>query len=328
MFNVSDFTINSTQSLPLGTTLMPPNHQQYNEPWFFWFRIILITALMLCVIVGNLMVLYCLSTVKELQTVTGVFLTSLAVTDLGVGFTAFPLALAANIDEALTNRRWFCVVQGISSILFIIASLLTLGVLSLFKYINICYSLQKRFSKRHAKYATRGVWLIAVVLAIAPAFGWSKYARRTGAYHCSPYDTSASGYVYSILMVIIGFIMPCITMLYCYCKLYMMMHSHVRRMRVNDIANTNTTEQNLSSVESHLINTLIIMVMALFICWIPALIFYILNFAGILVSNIFSSMFLICILGTSAVNPIVYVMREKAFQKGFRRIIRRIFLQV
>ena len=327
MYNVSNFTVTSTPPSLFGTTLMPPDHQQYNEPWFLWFRVILITILILCVVAGNLLVLYCLSTIKELQTVTGVFLTSLAFTDLGVGLTALPLALAANIDEALINRRWFCVVQGIFSILFIIASLLTLGVLSLVKYINICCSFQKRINKRHAKYATRAVWFTAVVFAIAPAFGWSKYARRTGAHHCSPYDTSVPGYIYAILMVVIGFLMPCATMLYCYCKLYMMMHSHVRRMRVNDAANTNSREQSLSSVESHLINTLIIMVVVLFICWMPALIFYILSFTGSLVSNIFSSMFLICILGTSAVNPIVYVMREQAFQKGFRRIIRRIFLQ-
>ena len=283
---------------------------------------------MVCTAVGNLMVLYCLFTIKELHTVTGVFLTNLAMTDLGVGLISLPLALASGIESLLIYRNWFCTLQGMAMVLFVIASLLTLGVLSLAKYLNVGYSVQKRVDKRDAKYLIVGIWVVAAVFAIAPAFGLSKFDyNEQGGHQCAPYEASVPGYIYIGLLLTIGIVVPCTTMLYCYYKLYNMAHSHVRRMRVGDVEGGNHSCQCLSSVESHMINTLIIMVIVLFICWIPALIFYILNFTNILVSKKFDTIVMICVFANSAVNPILYAMRQKDFQRGFRQILRRVCKQ-
>ena len=94
-------------------------------------------ALMACVIIGDILVFYCLFTIRELQTVSGTFLTDLAMTDLGVGLISLPLALGSIARKELLNDRWFCVMQRMSMALFIDASLLTLGLLSVLKYINV-----------------------------------------------------------------------------------------------------------------------------------------------------------------------------------------------
>ena len=52
---------------------------------------------MICVVIGNTMVLYCQFTITDLQTLTVTFLTNLAMTDLGVGLTCLPLALRSAV---------------------------------------------------------------------------------------------------------------------------------------------------------------------------------------------------------------------------------------
>ena len=325
MYNESNHTVTSTQPSQLVVSTTPASSYQDNhEPWFFWLQIILISALMICVVVGNLMVIYCLFTIKELQTVTGVFLTNLAVTDLGVGLISLPLALASSIESLLIYRSWFCTLQGMAIVLFTIASLLTLGLLSLAKYINVVHSAQRRIDKRHAKYSIVGIWVVAAVFAIAPAFGLSTYTYNgQGGHQCAPYEASVPGYIYIGLLLTIGIVVPCTTMLYCYYKLYNMAHLHIRRMRINDTEGGNHFRQRLSSVESHLINTLIIMVIALFICWMPSLIFYILSFTTSLSSKKFDTFVLLCNFANSVVNPILYAMRQNDFQRGFRQLMRR-----
>ena len=322
MYNISNVTVNSTQHLLLNIT---PSHtqSQIDEPWSFWLRIISITVLMMAVVIGNTMVLYCLFTIRELQTVTGIFLTNLAMTDLGVGLISLPLAIASGIRKELVRQRWFCILQGMMTILFVIASLLTLGVLSLAKYKNVGYSVQKRFKKRHAKGAIGGIWVIATILTMMPALGFSKYDHRVMARECTPHDNNVLGYAYAIVVVVVVILIPVITMLYCYGKLYLRTRLHLRRMRVNDVANAGSGQLNLSSVESKMINTLIIMVIAFFMCWMPLLILYLLSILKILISNTIDSIFVFCVLGNSAVNPILYAMRQRDFQRGFRQIFRR-----
>ena len=325
MHNSSHLTVNSTHPSQFVASTAPSNYQLSDEPWFFCLRLILIVALMICAVVGNLMVLYCLLTIKELKTVTGIFLTNLAMTDLGVGLISLPLVLASSIKQVLVNQRWFCTLQGMAMVLFVVASLFTLGMLSLVKYLNVGYSVQKRVEKRHAKYLIVGTWVVAAMFAIAPAFGLSKYTyNKQGGHQCAPYEASVPGYIYIGLLLTIGIVLPCSTMLYCYYKLYNMTHSHIRRMRVNDSEIGNHSRQCLSSVESHMISTLIIMVVILFICWMPSLIFYILNFTNILQSKKFDTIVMLCTLANSAVNPILYAMRQKDFQRGFRQIMRRV----
>ena len=321
MFNVSNLTSYSTQIINSTTA---PVH---DRSLLFWLRITVICTLMIIVLVGNLMVLYCLLTIKEMQTVTGLFLTNLAVTDLGVGLINLPLSLASNIDHYLLHRSWFCDLQGFCLLLFVNASLLTLGVLSVQKYANVGYNTQGRFTKRLAKYLIGGVWIIAALFAMAPAFGWSKYTYSTGGHQCGPYADSVSGSIYTILLMVVCIIIPCAVMLYCYSKLYIMIHKHVHRVTCNEATNENTQTRTLSSVESHMIQTLIIMMIAFFICWLPILILYILKALSVRVSREFEIFVLLCASGNSAVNPILYAMRQKDFQRGFRRIIRGICLK-
>ena len=326
MYSISNLTVNVTPSSLLTTTIHTTEalHQKHHDPvWFFWLQIILLSILMVLVVIGNLMVLYCLLNIKEMQTVTGLFLTNLAVTDLGVGFISLPLSLAASVEHFLLHYKWFCALQGIVLVLFVLASLLTLGVISLQKYINVSYTTFNRFRKIHAKYAITLIWLMAAIFAFAPLLGWSTFSFSRGGHQCAPYEDSMSGYSYMLALFLIGLIIPTGTMVFCYYKLYLMTRWHNRRMKASEAGTTvRTTRRSMSSVETHMIHTLMIMMIAFFICWLPTIIMFLLKTASFRIPHIFEMTVLLCASGNSAVNPILYAMRQQDFQRGFRKILK------
>ena len=144
--------------------------------------------------------------------------------------------------------------------------------------------------------------------------GIFRHRHRAGSHQCAPYDDSPSGTTYIVVLAIIVYFMSSVMMLYCYCKVYIMTHSHVQRRRVGDAANPIRRQQSLSSFESHILHTLILMVVALFICWVPSVMSY---FPIIVSPPTIDTIFSLCVFGNSAVNPLFYALRQKNFQRGF-----------
>ena len=60
---------------------------------------------------------------------------------------------------------------------------------------------------------------------------------------------------------------------------------------------------------------------ALFVCWVSNVILYFLSFAEITVSPTTDTICALCLFG---VNLLLYVIRQKDFQRGFRQVIKRI----
>ena len=277
---------------------------------------------MVVVIIGNFMTLYCLTTIKEMRTITGIFLTNLAITDLGVGFIALPLSLAASVEHFLLHKRWFCILNGVGLVLFVVASLLTLAAISIQKYATVGYRMQSAFTRRKAYYTVLLIWIVASVFAVGPAAGWSRYSFSTGGHQCAPYLDNASGNSYFLALIAMAIVFPTITMTFCYFKLYQMTRSHLRRMRASAIVQGTSGRDMglLSAVESRLVHTLIIMMLAFFFCWFPVILLIILKVSHVETPHIFETLVLLSAYGNSAVNPILYAMRQRDFQRGFRKI--------
>lgn len=318
----------STADIPTRVTSHHNHGAGHHDPvWFFWLQIVLLSIMMLLVITGNFMVIYCLLTIEEMKTVTGLFLMNLAVTDLGVGFLSLPFSLAASVEHFLLHKQWFCNLNGLFLVIFAVASVLTLTAISIQKYASVCHSSRAEFSKMNALYAILSIWTVATIFATGPIFGWSQYTFSKGGHQCAPYSESTAGRIYSILLPLTGLLIPLITMLFCYSKLYWKTKVHIRMLRdtkVVSIGHTRTRRHDLSVLESKLIRTLIIMMIAFIACWTPCIIFVVLKYFQVHTPLALETTALVCSYGNSAVNPVLYAVRHRDFQRGFRKIIKKL----
>ena len=273
-------------------------------------------ALVLLILCGNSLILACLRKIEEMKSVTGIFLANLAVSDLGVGLICLPIAIAASIDESLLTKEYLCDMDGFSLVLFFIGSILTLCAISLHKYIAVVHAMKIRVTRKRAYISVAVIWMISLGLAAGPLFGWSKYVYKLGRHQCStPAPDNKTTLSHMIMLLSFGYIIPLFTMIFCYSRLYCTTRKHLRRLKETAIADSVTT------TESDLINTLVIVLLGFILCWLPFVAYISYGITKKPIPYYLPTISFLFGYGNSALNPVIYALRHKSFRKGFKEII-------
>ena len=294
------------------------NHDLRGHPkWLSIMRVVLMSVITLMSLFGNILVLACIRRIDELKTMTGLFIANLAVSDLGVGLICLPFAIAASIDEELLKNKLICSMDGFSLVLFFIGSIETLCMISVHKYITVVYPMRTVITKKRAYIMIASVWVLSLALASGPLFGWSKYVYKDGRHQCTPSPPkNALERSYFFLLLGFGYVIPVTTMLFCYSRLYFTSRKHLRRLRANAITNENVTNS-----ESKLINTLVLILMAFILCWLPFVVYITFGISRRPIPFYLPTIAFLFGYGNSALNPIIYVLRHQSFRKGFWEVI-------
>ena len=294
------------------------NHESRDHPnWLSITRVVLMSVITLMSLFGNSLVLACIRRIDELKTMTGLFIANLAVSDLGVGLVCLPFAIAASIDEELLENRSICSIDGFSLVLFFIGSIETLCLISVHKYITVVYAMRKVVTKKRAYIMIASVWVLSLVLASGPLFGWSKYVYKDGRHQCAPSPPkNALERSYFSLLLGFGYVIPVATMLFCYSRLYFTSRQHLRRLRANAITNENVTNS-----EGKLINTLVLILLAFILCWLPFVVYITFGISRQPIPFYLPTIAFLFGYGNSALNPIIYVLRHQSFRKSFWEVI-------
>ncbi|ELU14162.1 hypothetical protein CAPTEDRAFT_65280, partial [Capitella teleta] len=141
-----------------------------------------ITAMILCLIClmtisGNILVLVAVFVNSHLRGTTHYFIANLAVADLLLGTTVLPFS--ASLEVAAGHwyfGQLFCDVWAAVDVLCCTASIMSLCVISIDRYIGVTRPLQHStiMSERRAGYIILIVWILAMTISIAPLLGWKE----------------------------------------------------------------------------------------------------------------------------------------------------------
>lgn len=293
------------------------DESSHHPKWLWIMRVVLMSVITLMSIFGNTLVLACTRKIDELKTVTGLFIANLAASDLGVGLVCLPFAIAASIDEELLENKLICNMDGFSLVLFFIGSIETLCMISVHKYITVVYAMRTIITKKRAYIMIASVWILSLVLASGPLFGFSKYVYKDGRHQCAPLSPkNALDRSYFFLLLAFGYIIPVATMLFCYSRLYFTSRQHLRRLKANAITNENATTS-----ERKLINTLVMILLAFIFCWLPFVVYITFGISKRPIPFYLPTIAFLFGYGNSALNPIIYVLRHQSFRKGFWEVL-------
>lgn len=331
MSHVFSECFNTTQTVFANTTFQPNCSMVYEDgaPKEYPQLVAIIqnavySILLVLTLSGNSLVLYCIFEIKRLHTITGLFLMNLAITDLGVGIISIPVTLISANRPNLVKIQWFCDVNGISMVIFLLSSLLTLASLSVQKYMTVGYRMQSRFTKKIAKRVLVAIWVISSGFAFGPVVGWSYYATSKDGHQCGPFAWTVAGRIYSACILTTGMIIPLTAMGYCYFRLYRKMRNHIGRMRTSTVLSGNELADRRATLqESRMVHTLIIIGAVFVTCWSPSAILVALEFAKVEEPLEFEVFALMLAYGNSAMNPLIYALRHEDFRRGFANTFRR-----
>ncbi|XP_064630432.1 alpha-1A adrenergic receptor-like [Lineus longissimus] len=202
-FNQSEASLNSTQdgySLP-GAIVTGA----------------LLSSIICMTISGNVLVLLAVFVNSHLRSTTNIFIVNLAVADLLLGTIVLPFSASKEIVNYWAFGQTFCDIWAAVDVLCCTASIMSLCVISLDRYIGVTRPLQHSsiMTEKRAILIVLAVWILSTAISVAPLVGWKEPPDQSPGV-CTV--TEQLGYV--LFSVSWSFYIPLVIILLVYFRIY------------------------------------------------------------------------------------------------------------
>ena len=292
------------------------------EKWIGILEGTLLGFILFAAVVGNMLVCAVVYRRSQLRrTVTHIFITNLAATDISVALLCMPFSIITAITRTWIYSSALCILNGFLNVFFLLASILTLTAISVHKYLRIVKPMQHSVTRRKALFGVAWVWLLALVTALTPLMGWNDYEYIEGRTQCSvKVPQSPSELTNCLFIVICGFVLPLGVMSFSYHKIFHTVRKHTKRVRLSQMLDN---RENTSFLSEKRITVTLFIILAVFLgCWSP---FSVLTIYATLTGHELDKHFSVAAywLGflNSALNPLIYALRTREFRDGYREIL-------
>ncbi|KAJ7305159.1 hypothetical protein JRQ81_011056 [Phrynocephalus forsythii] len=308
-------------------------------------------GLILFGVLGNILVILSVACHKHLQSVTHYYIINLAVADLLLTSIVLPFSAIFDILGYWVFGRIFCNIWAAVDVLCCTASIMSLCVISIDRYIGVSYPLRYPaiVTEKRGVLALLCVWALSLVISIGPLFGWKQKAPEDE--RICQINTDPSYVLFSALG---SFYLPLVIILVMYCRVYVVAkkeskglscgrkteksHSeevtlriHCKNASENPGSTPSTKHKSHFSVrllkfsrEKKAAKSLGIVVGCFILCWLP---FFLIMPIGSFFpeskpsETIFKIAFWLGYLN-SCINPIIYPCSSQEFKKAFQRCLK------
>ncbi|KAJ6658700.1 hypothetical protein lerEdw1_019860 [Lerista edwardsae] len=256
---------------------------------------VILGGLILFGVLGNILVILSVVCHKHLHSATHYYIINLAVADLLLTSTVLPFSAIFEILGYWVFGRIFCNIWAAVDVLCCTASIMSLCVISIDRYIGVSYPLRYPaiVTEKRGLLALLCVWALSLVISIGPLFGWRQPAPEDEKI-CQ--INTEPGYV--LFSALGSFYLPLTIILVMYCRVYIVAkreskgrscglkteksHSeevtlriHCRNMENSGNASSTKHKSNFSvrllkfSREKKAAKSLGIVVGCFILCWLP-----------------------------------------------------------
>ncbi|KAJ3604559.1 hypothetical protein NHX12_029299 [Muraenolepis orangiensis] len=127
-------------------------------------------------VVGNILVILSVACHRQLRTVTNYFIVNLAAADLLLSAAVLPFSAVFEILGRWVFGRVLCTVWAAVDVLCCTASIMSLCVISVDRYVGVSYPLRYPaiVTERRALWAVVALWALSAVISVGPLFGWKE----------------------------------------------------------------------------------------------------------------------------------------------------------
>ncbi|XP_031760459.1 opsin-5-like [Xenopus tropicalis] len=168
----------------------------------------------LCSVLGNSTLLYISYKRRHLLKPAEYFIVNLALSDLAMTVTLYPLAITSSFSHRWLYGRHVCLFYAFCGVLFGICSLSTVTLLSTICCMKVCFPVYgNRFGHKQGCFLVACAWLYAAIFAFSPLLHWGEYgAEPYGTACCIDWYSSNKSRVamsYTTTLFVLCFVIPC-----------------------------------------------------------------------------------------------------------------------
>lgn len=271
-------------------------------------------------IAGNVLVVLVLRKQSTCKRITGrQFLTNLAIADIGGSTNMIFMVVTIMFRGKWIFGDGLCQLNGLLAILFASASMWTLSVISLNRYVRIVK--QKHyaaiFTKKTTLLAVAITWLIPLVMAVAPLVGWSAHRYQFG--KCSCHFKFSESISYTLTFVFSIVLAPFTAILFSYMNIYKATKQH---RKSNSSLRRN--QPHIHIEEIRITGTLFVVILVFMLCFIPGSIVNIIEMARpeAQIPSWLDILSFMLVVANHANNPLIYGFLNRSLRKAFWRFLR------
>lgn len=188
---------------------------------------VFLSVFILVAIVGNILVILSVACNRHLQTVTNFFIVNLAMADLLLSVIVLPFSASLEVLGCWAFGRVFCNIWAAVDVLCCTASILSLCVISVDRYVGVKHCL------RYPSIMTEGkavgilalVWVLSTVISVGPLLGWKEPPPADDRV-CS--ITEEPGY--ALFSSLFSFYLPLLVVLVMYFRVYVVARRTTRSL--------------------------------------------------------------------------------------------------
>eukprot|EP00794_Sanderia_malayensis_P003516 gene3516-4017_t len=271
---------------------------------------ILAVPLAITAVFGNLCIILALARNKRLQIQSNILLGSLCVTDLLIGMVVQPVFIARRVMELQEDvTASHCVLVDFHkyfSYLMAGSSIVNMALISLDRWFAICHPFKYQKYENKTRYVIIIIltWLAMTALLILPF---------TGAPAESLYAGAALFVGVSIIIIVA-----------CYTNIYLVVLRHKKKIHEQTVSQVEASEtRTRRPVEKRRANTIAIIILGLFICYLPhGVIICVRSLRNdpMWVASRWGETF---VLMNSSINPIVYCWRSTEIREAVKDMFQR-----
>ncbi|XP_074498842.1 parapinopsin a [Sebastes fasciatus] len=259
-------------------------------------------------IILNLLVIVVTVKHRQLRQPLSYALVNLAICDLGCAvFGGVPTTVTSAMGYFSLGRVG-CVLEGFAVAFFGIASLCTIGVISVERYMVVCYPMGAvLFQTRHAVAGVVLSWVWSFVWNTPPLFGWGSYELEGVKTSCAPNWSSrdVGNMSYIIIYFSLCFAVPFSIITVSYLRLLWTLR------KVSDV-NAGSTNR----VEVQVACMIVVMVLAFLVTWLPyaSMALAVIMDSSLHIDPIIATIPVYLAKSSTVYNPIIYIFMNRQFR--------------
>jgi len=304
-----------------------------SETWLRVIFIIFYTIIFLLGVSGNSLVVYVVVRNKCMHSITNIFITNLAISDIMMCLLAVPFTPISGLLTSWVFGDALCHIVPMTLGVSVHVSTLTSTAIAIDRYFVIVHPFKPRMKILVCILLIVAIWIISISISLPLAI----YQRVTwfeeeAAYRCHEYwPKPTARQFFTVTSLILQYIVPCSIITFCYTKVSLVLKTRARA-RIG-MGSQNRDRDELEIKRKRRTNKMLIAMVSIFVCcWLPLNVVHLTMeyHEAIGEMKYFLLVFFfahVIAMSSTVYNPFLYAWMNENFKKEFKQVVPCLFAQ-